>query len=97
MSSYKTDQQRVVHRGREFHFVSYEGRVADPGKNLEAVPPTWYLMSGGKRFPVMPQVAGQEVAQLHQHFIHWLDENLPEIGLAPRQPVGPRPRPRRAR
>jgi hypothetical protein len=97
MSSYKTDQQRLQHRGREFHFVSYEGRGADPAKNIEAVPPTWFLMAGGKRFPVMPQVAGLEVGQLHQKLIDWLDENMPALGLMPRPPAGPRPKPRRAR
>jgi hypothetical protein len=29
MSAYRNQQHRLVHRGKEFHFVSYEGLPAD--------------------------------------------------------------------
>ncbi len=76
MSGYKTDQRRVVHRGREFHFVSYEGHSADPAKDRSAVPATWFLMSAGKRWEVGPQIAGQETADLQARLVQWLDEHI---------------------
>jgi hypothetical protein len=30
MSSHKTDQHHVIHRGRKYHFVSYEARLPNP-------------------------------------------------------------------
>lgn len=76
MSGYKTDQRRVVHRGREFHFVSYEGHNADAAKDRMAVPPTWFLMSAGKRWEVGPQVVGQETDDLQVQLVQWLDEHI---------------------
>ena len=58
MSSYKVEQRRLSFRGRDFHFVSYEGRPANERRGEEASPPMWYLMGPAKRWPVMPQVAG---------------------------------------
>ncbi|MBL8985438.1 MAG: hypothetical protein SFV24_12100 [Gemmatimonadales bacterium] len=76
MSSYKTAQRRVRYRGRDFHFVSYEGRNADPARAQEAIPPTWFLMSGGKRWVVGPQQPDQTPADLDQQLARWLDENI---------------------
>jgi len=76
MSGYKTDQRRLVHRGREFHFVSYEGHLANPGRGVDAMPATWFLMNGGKRWAVMPQVPDQEAGDLETHFTTWLDQHV---------------------
>jgi hypothetical protein len=76
MSAYKTNQRRVLHRGREFHFVSYEGVAANPRRGEDATPATWYLMRAGKRWSVMPQVAGQDVADLDLLLHQWLDQHL---------------------
>ena len=80
--AYKTDQHRLVHRGRSFHFVSYEGVLANPSKELIATPATWFLMNGGKRWAVMPQVLDQEATDLDTHLGLWLDEHVFAVGQA---------------
>jgi len=82
MSSYKTQQHRLVHRGRPFHFVSYEGQAADAKRQTAAVPPTWYVMLGGKRWAVMAQAGELEPTELDRQFVQWLDANV--FGAAPR-------------
>jgi len=76
MSSYKVEQHRLSHRGRSFHFVSYEGAPANPAKALPATEPTWFMMSAGKRWVVMPHHVGQEPAELDRLFAAWLDSNV---------------------
>ena len=76
MSAYKTDQRRVLHNGREFHFVSYEGVVANPRRGVVAAPPTWFLMRAGKRWFVMPQIADQAKADLDRQLHQWLDLHI---------------------
>jgi hypothetical protein len=73
MSAYKTEQHRLVHRGREFHFVTYEGHPANPAKGEPAMVASWFLMNAGKRQLVMPQTAGQEPEELGRLFTKWLD------------------------
>lgn len=86
MSSYKTDQCRIVHRGREFHFVSYDGHVANIPKNEAAAPAMWYLMMAGKRHEVMLQQAGQLATERDQLLADWLDEHVFHAGHSfPRQ------------
>ena len=75
MSTFKSEQRRIIHRGREFHFVSYEGRLASERRKEEAMPPMWYLMSEGKRCPVMPLVPGQDALELDKALIRLVDEN----------------------
>jgi hypothetical protein len=76
VSAYKTQQHRLVHRGRAFHFVSYEGQPADQKKQTDAVPPTWYIMLGGKRWSVMEQAGGSEPTDLDRAFARWLDVHV---------------------
>jgi len=76
MSSYKTNQQHVRHRGREFHFVSYEARQADVRTGADAMPATWFLMCAGKRWAAMPQVADQDEIALTTGLTRWLDANV---------------------
>jgi hypothetical protein len=76
VSSYRSEQRRLTHRGREFHFVSYEGRIANARRQETALPPMWCLMSEGKRSPVMPQIVGQDPAALDRALIAWLDEHV---------------------
>jgi hypothetical protein len=73
MAAYRNEQRRLVHRGRRFHFVSYDGRPADVARGQPGTHPTWYLLCAGKRWPVMPQVSGQEEPALEQDLIRWLD------------------------
>lgn len=76
MGSYKTDQHHVVHRGRTFHFVSYEAKLANPRTGELATGPTWCLMSAGKRWPVRLQVAGEDPEALVAALTVWLDHNV---------------------
>jgi hypothetical protein len=76
MAAYKNLQRYVAHRGREFHFVSYEGAPADPGRGRVAMPPTWFLVNAGKRWAVMPQIADESDDAVDQRLIAWLDENV---------------------
>jgi len=76
MSGYRVEQHRLTHRGRVFHFVSYEGAPANLAKQVAATSPSWYLMSAGKRWEVMPQSVGQDPAELDRLFAEWLDRNV---------------------
>lgn len=76
MSAYKTQQHRLVHRGRSFHFVSYEGQPADLKKQQPETPPTWYLMLAGKRWMVSPEVGEAAPAELDRQFGEWLDAHV---------------------
>ncbi len=76
MSSFKSEQRRLIHHDREFHFVSYEGRIANERRGEDALPPMWFLMSGGRRTAVMPHTLGQDVAALDKSLLHWLDLNV---------------------
>lgn len=73
MAAYQNKQRYVIHRGREFHFVSYEGTRADPRRNVDATPPTWFLLSAGKRWAVMPHVADQPDDDVDAALVAWLE------------------------
>lgn len=68
------EQRRVIHKGRDFHFVSYEGAVDKATKSQG--PAMWYLMSSGKRWQVMEQQRGQDVAELDGMLVKWLEKNI---------------------
>jgi hypothetical protein len=90
MSSYKIEQHRVTYRGRDFHFVSYEAQPANERRGEAAIPPMWYLMQAGKRWPVMPQESGQSAEAVEQALREWLEANAfteaePAPVLAPRR------------
>lgn len=72
MGGYKVEQRRLFFRGREFHFVSYEGSRANPNRGQPETPPTWFLMSAGRRLQVMPQMEGQEAEDLDRCLLDWL-------------------------
>jgi hypothetical protein len=76
MSGYKTDQYHVVHRGRRFHFVSYEAREANVRTGESAIPATWFLMCAGKRWPVTVQVQDQSPESLLAVLTSWLDDKV---------------------
>jgi hypothetical protein len=76
MSSYKTDQHHLVHRGRAFHFVSYEARQANPRTGEAAMPATWFLMSAGKRWPVVAALPDEDPGKLIAALTRWLDHNV---------------------
>jgi len=76
MNTYKTQQHHLVHRGRSFHFVSYEGQPADPKVELSGTPPAWFLIYGGKRWMAFPQVDDTAPAVLAGQFGEWLDARV---------------------
>jgi len=76
MSTYKILQRHLSHRGRSFHFVSYEGHPANPAKQINAAPPTWFLIASGKRWEVMATDPAQTAEQCDRRFMAWLDENV---------------------
>jgi hypothetical protein len=76
MSSYKVEQRRLQHRDRQFHFVSYQGQPADARKGEPATPDMWYLINNGKRHAVIPQVHGQDEAELDEALLGWIDEHI---------------------
>lgn len=90
MSSFKSEQRRLRHHGREFHFVAYEGRVANERRGETALPPMWFLMNEGHRTAVGPHLLGQGPESLDAMFVTWLEENvfslpvpIPTEGLRP--------------
>jgi hypothetical protein len=76
VSSHKVEQRRLSHRGREFHFVSYDAQVANERRGQAAMPAMWYLMNEGKRTPVLPHVPGQELMELDGALLQWVDEQV---------------------
>lgn len=85
VSSYKVEQRRLSHRGREFHFVSYDAQVANERRGVPALPPMWYLMNEGKRRPVLPYVQGQELVELDDALLRWVDEQVYGVEVVVRQ------------
>jgi hypothetical protein len=75
MSSYKIEQRRLTYRGKQFHFVSYDG-LTKPAKDETQAPAGWFLMRAGKRWAVMPQEVGEEEAALDIRLMAWIDENV---------------------
>ena len=76
MSAYKVEQRRLTIRGRIFHFVSYEAVPANERRGQVAVPPMWHLMNEGKRRPVIPQMLGQEPAELDAALERWVEATI---------------------
>ena len=74
MSTHKPDQHRLTLNGRVLHFVAYEGTPANERRKEPAVPAMWYLMSEGKRHPVMIHVAHQPLPELEEALRHWAEE-----------------------
>ena len=76
LSNHKVEQRRLYHRGREFHFVSYDAQIANERRGQTAMPPMWYLMIEGKRRPVLPHTPGQELVELDDALLKWVDEQV---------------------
>lgn len=76
MSVYKTDQHHVIHRGRKYHFVSYEARLPNPKTGDAGLPASWFLIRAGKRWPAFPALPDQDPQAIFAAFTAWLDENV---------------------
>ncbi len=73
MGGFKHEQRRLTHRGKTFHFVSYEAQDADPTRKQLAMPATWYLQSSGNRWPAIPHQAQQGEADRDALLAEWLE------------------------
>lgn len=89
MGKYKNEQRRLAHRGRQFHFISYEAQEADARKKLPAMPATWYLESSGNRWPAIPHIIEQSEPELEAQLAVWLEAFV----FAPAPPAAPIPEP----
>ena len=76
MSRPTVEQRRLLYRGREFHFVSYDGLPANVKRLQPATLPAWWLMSAGTRWEVMPFYPGRDQAELDHAFTAWLDAHV---------------------
>lgn len=76
LGQYKVEQRRITHRGRDFHFVSYDAQNADPARGLPAMGPMWYLMNEGARWATLPHEIGQDPDALDRQLARWLDTNV---------------------
>lgn len=81
---FKNEQRRLDHRGRIYHFISYEAREANATKKQDAQPASWYLVSSGNRWPAVPLVPEQPQADLDAALAAWLDATVLAV-----QPVAP--------
>ena len=76
MAKPPVEQRRLQHRGREFHFVSYDGIPANPKRAQSATGPAWWLMSAGTRWEVMPFDRERDEAEVDRALTAWLDEHV---------------------
>lgn len=76
LGQYRVEQRRLTHRGRDFHFVSYDAQNADPARGLPAKGPTWYLMNEGARWAAVPHDPDQDPEALDRQLVRWLDEHV---------------------
>ena len=90
MGKYQHEQRRLEHRGRRFHFISYDAQDADLKQKTVAMPATWYLASSGNRWPAIPQTVEQSKAELEALLTVWLEDFVFAPSPPPR-PAAPEP------
>jgi hypothetical protein len=76
MAKLMVEQRRLAYRGRQFHFVSYDGLPANAKRAQPATSPAWWLMGPGTRWEVMPFEPGQATEKLDREFAAWLDAHV---------------------
>ena len=65
-----------MHRGRQFHFVSYDATPANERRGEEAVPAMWYLMNEGKRHQAILLRKEQDPEELDRELVDWLGREI---------------------
>lgn len=75
MSSHKPQQRHLIIRGRDFHFVSYQGSTGNPQRAQLPFPAMWYLMVEGRRCPVLPYEVGRSLAEVDAALTEWAEDN----------------------
>jgi hypothetical protein len=72
VSTPRVRQCRLSYRGRDFHFVSYDGHPANARRGEPETPPMWYLMGPAKRWPVMEHDPQQSDDEVELQLLTWL-------------------------
>jgi hypothetical protein len=73
MGGFKHEQRHLAHRGRTFHFISYEAQDANSARQQPAMPDTWYLVSSGRRWPAIPRHAEHADSEVDALLTAWLE------------------------
>ncbi len=76
VSRYNVERRHIMHRGRTFNFVSYEGQSSNAAKKQPATEPAWFLVNSGYRWEVMPQQIGLEDDELDRLLTEWLETHV---------------------
>jgi len=72
IGSYRVEQRQIIHHGRVFHFVSYDGQPGNAARGQPATLAAWFLMSAGTRWEVAPQIVGEEPAATDRRLLEWI-------------------------
>lgn len=75
MSAFKPLQRHLTIRGRDFHFVSYQGSSGNPQRAQLPFPAMWYLMLEGRRCPVFPCDEALTLPQVDETLLEWAEDN----------------------
>jgi hypothetical protein len=73
---HSVEQRRIFYRGREFHFVSYDGLPANEKQAKAATAPAWWLMGAGTRWEAMPFQPGQPAPEVERLLTEWIDVHV---------------------
>ena len=86
MSNYKTDQCRLLHRGKEFHFVSYEAHEANAARNeIAAHVPEELKQERLQRFMTLQaEISASKLAKKIGKVIEVMVEDTDEEGIVAR-------------
>jgi len=75
-SRYRVEQRHITHRGRKFHFVSYEGQPANQKRNQPASDHAWFLVNAGYRWEVMPQEPDAPPEETDRRLSAWIEREV---------------------
>jgi hypothetical protein len=75
VSAFKSQQRFIKIQGRDFHFVSYEGRPANVRRGEDAAPAMWYLMVEGRRCPALLWEQNQSLDEVDRHLAKWATDH----------------------
>lgn len=75
VSAFKPQQRHLTIGDRAFHFVAYEGHPANPQRDIEELPATWYLMVEGRRCAIMEYDPAQPLEEVDEVLWAWVEDN----------------------
>jgi hypothetical protein len=76
VTRHPVEQRRITYRGREFHFVSYDGLPANEKRSQAATAAAWWLMGAGTRWEVLPFRPGQPAQELDRQLTEWIETHV---------------------